>query len=104
MAAKKRKPRKVADLTTRILIDIRDEIRNTNARLDQTNARLEENTARLDARLDRLTARVDLGFAEVHARLDKTNARLETLRDLSGEAYRELDARLRVVEQRQGIG
>jgi hypothetical protein len=28
------------------------------------------------------------------------NARLENLRDLAGEKYRELDARLRVVEAR----
>jgi hypothetical protein len=30
------------DLSTQILIQIRDEIRSTNARLDQTNARLTE--------------------------------------------------------------
>lgn len=35
------------DLSTQILIQIRDEIRSTNARLDQTNARLDQTNARL---------------------------------------------------------
>ena len=34
--------------TTRLLIEIRDEIRHTNTRLDQTNVRLDQTNAQLD--------------------------------------------------------
>jgi len=50
----------MTDLTTQVLIEIRDEARKTNARLDQTNSRLDQTVARLDqtiARLDRLEHR-----------------------------------------------
>jgi hypothetical protein len=42
----------MADLTTQILIEIRDELRTTNARLDETNGRLDQANGRLD-RLER---------------------------------------------------
>ena len=46
----------MADLTTQILIEIRDEIRSTNQRLDQVasglNSRIDESNIRLD-RLER---------------------------------------------------
>jgi hypothetical protein len=42
----------MADLTTQILIDIRDAVRATNERIDQTNARLDHSIDRLD-RLER---------------------------------------------------
>lgn len=42
----------MADRTTQILIEIRDEIRATNARIDQTNSRLDQTNGRLD-RLER---------------------------------------------------
>ena len=42
----------VVDLNTQILIDIRNELRITNARLDQTNARLDQTNARLDNLID----------------------------------------------------
>lgn len=38
----------MTDLTTRILIEIRDEARRTNERLDQTNERLDQTVERLD--------------------------------------------------------
>lgn len=38
----------MADLTHQILIEIRDEIRSTNSRLDQTNSRLDQTNSRLD--------------------------------------------------------
>lgn len=52
---------------------IRDEARQTNARLDEYNQSLNENTERLDRverRVDSLEHRVDEGFAESKARLD----------------------------------
>ncbi len=39
---------KATDLTVRILTEIRDEIRQTNVRLDQTNSRLDGTNVRLD--------------------------------------------------------
>lgn len=42
----------MAELTTQILLDIRDAIRGTNERVDQTNARLDHAVERLD-RLER---------------------------------------------------
>jgi hypothetical protein len=38
----------MTDLTNQILIEIRDEIRSTNSRLDQTNSRLDQTNSRLD--------------------------------------------------------
>lgn len=53
------------DLTTRVLIEIRDEIKATrvdlSSRIDETNARLDETNRRLDGtnqRLERLEERV----------------------------------------------
>jgi hypothetical protein len=83
MASKKRTNR-VGDLTTRVLIEIREEMRGMRDELRVTNERLET------------------GFAEVNAKLDQTNARLENLRDLAGDRYRELDARIRALEARLG--
>jgi hypothetical protein len=42
----------MADITTQILLEIRDEIRATNARLDTTNTQLDATNTRLD-RLER---------------------------------------------------
>jgi hypothetical protein len=81
MATKKRTGR-VLDLTTRILLDIREEARRTNERLGVTNERL-----------DVLSHRVDTGFAEVSSRLD-------TFIEFAGDRYRELEARVRVLEGR----
>jgi hypothetical protein len=50
----------MTDLTTQILVEIRDEIRNLNGRVDQTNGRLDQSNDRLDQtihRLDRLERR-----------------------------------------------
>ena len=85
MAAKKQGGGKVLDLTTRILIEIRDDVRNTNTRLDALTAEVHQTNARLDA----LTMEVQ-----------RTNGRLENLRDIAGDRYRELDARIRVLEER----
>jgi uncharacterized coiled-coil DUF342 family protein len=66
----------MADLTTKILIEIRDEIRTTRSelsdRIDQTNARLDQTNARLD---------------QTNTRLDQTNTRMDRLerRQVEGE-------------------
>ena len=100
MATKKGGNGKVLDLTTRVLIEIRDEARRTNERLDQTNARLDET----NARLDETNVRLETGFAQVNSRLEigfgQVNSRLDNLRDIAGERYRDLDARVRVLEAR----
>lgn len=48
----------VVSLTVQILTEIRDEIRKTNARLDQTNARLDQTNARLDQTRDDVMRRL----------------------------------------------
>jgi len=72
----------MSDLTTKVLIEIRDEIRSTNSRLDQTNQRLDNVTERLDnvtERLDNVTERLD----NVTDRLDTHEKVLVRLVDLS---------------------
>lgn len=52
-------------LTTRVLIDIRDEIRQTNARLEK------------------LTERVEQGFEQTHDRIDRVRTELKSeIRDI----------------------
>jgi len=79
----------MADLTAQILIEIRDEIRATNARLDQTNARLDQTNERLDARIDQTNERLDrLERRQVEAEVRVTTQLVEVasgireLRDL----------------------
>ena len=76
--------KKVVDLTTRVLIEIRDEVRRTNARLD-------EGFSEVNARID-----------QTNVRLGQTNARLDNLIDVAGDRYRDLDARVRKLEERFG--
>jgi predicted RNase H-like nuclease (RuvC/YqgF family) len=49
----------MADLTTQILIDIRDAVRATNERIDQTNQRLDQTNQRLDQTIERLDRSID---------------------------------------------
>ena len=44
------------NLTVQILREIRDELKGTNARIDQTNARLDQTNERLDQTNERLGA------------------------------------------------
>jgi len=67
----------MSDLTTKVLIEIRDEIRSTNSRLDQTNQRLDNVTeclGNVTERLDNVTERLD----NVTDRLDNVTDRLDT--------------------------
>ncbi len=47
-----------SDLTVEILREIRDQTRETNARLDQTNVRIDQTADRLDSRMDELGRRI----------------------------------------------
>jgi chromosome segregation ATPase len=47
------------DITVQILIDIRDEIRTTNKKVDQTNVRVDQLGERVDALGARLDKRID---------------------------------------------
>jgi chromosome segregation ATPase len=46
------------DLTLEVLKSIRDEVRQTNGRLDQTNARLDQTNERLDGLREELSRRI----------------------------------------------
>jgi len=78
----------MADLTTQ-LIEIRDDIRSINARLDNTNERI----GGVNERLDNTNGRLD-GLNE---RLDSTNGRID---NLTGRFDR-LESRFDRLERRQ---
>ncbi len=59
------------DLTSEILRSIRDEVRGTNARIDETNTRIDET----NTRIDETNTRID----ETNTRLDGTIARLDRI-------------------------
>jgi chromosome segregation ATPase len=88
------------DLAIEILKGIRDEIRQTNARLDQTNTRLDQTNTRLDA----LTTRIDgleegLGRRITESELRTATALTELasdIRDLTTLLRTQLDLRPRV--------
>ena len=80
------------DITTEILIGIRDEIRTTNARLDTTNARLDTTNARLDD----VRTEIDEMRTELSRRIVDSEVRTATaITDLAG-TVREMTAVLRV--------
>jgi chromosome segregation ATPase len=65
-----------------VLKEIRDEARQTNARLDQTNARLDQTNVRLESlegRVDSLEHTTADGFAECNARLNLHAERWDVL-------------------------
>jgi cell division protein FtsB len=87
---------RVGDLTTRVLISIRDGIETLAERLESGFAGVNERLDQTNLRLDQTNDRLD----QTNDRLDQTIARLDNLRDIAGEKYRELDARIRVLEAR----
>ena len=93
MAAKKRSG-SVANLTVEILKSIRDEVRNTNTRLDQTNVRLDQTLERLD----RLTTDMNTQFERVDARLEGIDGRLGGIDGRLGG----IDGRLEGIDGRLG--
>jgi tetrahydromethanopterin S-methyltransferase subunit G len=83
----------MSDLNTKILIEIRDEIRGTNGRLDQVEQRVDQT----NQRLDQVNERVD----RLHRRQVETEVRLTTeLVAVVGAIHEVRDA---VMEQ-QGFG
>jgi hypothetical protein len=74
----------MSELTSKILIQIRDEIRATNERLDRTNERLEQTNERLE---------------QTNERLEQTSQRLEARTEVIIERFDALDARLATHEK-----
>lgn len=74
------------ELTTRILMEIRDAVRGTNERLDHA-------VERLDTRLDETNQRLD----ETNQRLDETNQRLAVLATLT----KSIDTHVGKIENRE---
>jgi chromosome segregation ATPase len=73
------------DLTVRVLIEIRDEIRATNTRIDQTNSRLDQTNVNLDRHTNRLDKRIDDTRADLSRRLAEVEIRTVTaLNDVHG--------------------
>jgi predicted nucleic acid-binding Zn-ribbon protein len=78
-------------LTIEILRSIRDEVKQTNARLDQTNVRLDQTNARLDQTNTRLESMQE----ELSRRIVESETRTATaITDLAG-TVREMTAVLR---------
>lgn len=89
----------MSDLTTKILIEIRDEIRNTRdglaGRIDETNSRLDETNVRLD-RLERRQVATEVRVA---TELTAVTGAVHELRDLLIDD-RKYSARIEDHEQR----
>jgi hypothetical protein len=64
-------PAGMSDLTRKILIEIRDEVRKTNERLDQTNLRLDQT----NLRLDQTNLRLEQSGESLDQRLDRLDRR-----------------------------
>jgi hypothetical protein len=111
----------MTSLTTQILIDIRDEIRGTNTRLEGTNERLDRTNERLDRvveeQIRHATAivAVEVGQRRMEERLNETihgvtraveglHARIDNvLVGGVGQTVREHESRLQRVEERLGL-
>ena len=98
----------MADLTTQILIEIRDEIRTTRShlsgRIDQTNARLDQTNTRLD-RLERRQVEGELRIGTEITKLMGVMSELnDTLRAdrTTREVVLDHERRLTALETRQG--
>jgi len=52
-------------LILKMLIDLREEMRQANTRIDQTNVRIDQTNVRLDGRIDETNTRMDLGFTKL---------------------------------------
>lgn len=94
------------DLTIEILRSIRDEIRNTNSRLDQTRTELSERLDQTNSRLDRLERRqteADVRVSsEIAAMIDTMNDIKVLLRDYLGTTLRDHEQRITRLEERDG--
>jgi predicted nucleic acid-binding Zn-ribbon protein len=80
-----------SDLTIEILKEIRDEVRQTNFRIDETNFRIEKT----NLRIEKTNEGVDTGFADVARRIVESEIRTSTaIADLAG-TVREMTSVLR---------
>src|SRR5687768_15320375 len=70
------------DLTTQILREIRDGVRETNARLDQTNARMEEGFDTLSRRLVESEMRTATALVELAGSVREVTSLLRSQHDL----------------------
>ena len=88
------------DLTIRVLIEIRDEIRSTNQRVDRTSDRIDHLSGRIDGLGTHLSGRIDdLGARMVEAELRTSTAITElhgTIHDVHSLLVDRLDLRDRV--------
>ena len=102
--------RKKAPKVTDILLEIRDEIRQTNSKVDANTASIAALTTRFDdssrvtvARFESLENAMTQGFTHLGERIDRVGARLDNLRDFSGGSFRDHEARIRELERRAGV-
>jgi len=92
------------DITIEILKGIREEARQTNARIDQTNARLDETNRRLEDMDTRVNGRIDALREELSKGIVESEIRTATaitdmhgtLRDVRDLLRDQLDLRPRV--------
>jgi hypothetical protein len=97
-----------SDLTIEILKGIRDEVRNTNARLDEANTQLGALRSDTNMRLDRLERRQTEGDVRVQTEVAAVVGAVDGLRDvlLEDRALRQRvddhERRLVAIETRAG--
>jgi chromosome segregation ATPase len=67
----------VSDLTTEILIQIRDGVHELREHAAETNARLDRTRTELVARIDQTNLRLDRTRTELIAKIEQTNAKID---------------------------
>jgi hypothetical protein len=99
----------MTDLTTQILVEIRDELRSLNGRVDQTNDRIDQTNGRLDQtihRLDRLERRQVEAEVRISTEIVAVHGTLRELTDVLraghtlGERVDDHERRLISLEQK----
>lgn len=91
------------DLTIRVLVEIRDEVRNTNQRMDTLTGRVDTLTEHVDRMSDRVGS-VEAGLEKLGQRVVESEIRTATaitelhgtMRDIHGLLKNQLDLRDRV--------
>ena len=75
------------EVTLEILRGIRDEIRGTNARVDELAVRLDQTNARLDARIDTVARRVVESEVRVTTAIHESTATMREVRDILRDRF-----------------
>jgi predicted nucleic acid-binding Zn-ribbon protein len=99
------------DITVDILKSIRDEVRQTNSRLDQTNSRLDQTNSRLKSMHGDLSARIEAMHEELSTRIVESEVRTATaitelagsVREMTGVLKASVELRPRVERCEQDI-